>query len=132
METLLIIIAVIFGVLQSILFFKLWGMTNDVKNIYSSMTNLNWSLHDAKIAYIQGNIEATKFILDKSLIDGLKHAAFEDSGMSPYQNVYENTRKKYTKYYTDFGLELPDFDKFKDPKSFQLDYLNSQQAFQRE
>lgn len=29
----LIIIGIIFGVLQIILFFKLWGMTNDVRKI---------------------------------------------------------------------------------------------------
>lgn len=33
METLLAIIFIIFGVLQIILFFKIWGMTNDVRSI---------------------------------------------------------------------------------------------------
>nr|DAL72486.1 MAG TPA: hypothetical protein [Caudoviricetes sp.] len=33
METLLAIIFIVFGVLQIILFFKIWGMTNDVRNI---------------------------------------------------------------------------------------------------
>lgn len=39
METLLAIIFIVFGILQIILFFKLWGMTNDVralKNIFES------------------------------------------------------------------------------------------------
>lgn len=31
METIIAIIFVIFGILQIILFFKIWGMTNDVK-----------------------------------------------------------------------------------------------------
>lgn len=33
METLLAIIIVVFGLLQIILFFKIWGMTNDVNDI---------------------------------------------------------------------------------------------------
>lgn len=33
METLLAIIIIVFGVLQIILFFKMWGMTNDVRII---------------------------------------------------------------------------------------------------
>lgn len=33
METLLAIIFIVFGVLQIILFFKLWGMTDDIKEI---------------------------------------------------------------------------------------------------
>lgn len=42
METLLAIILIVFGVLQIILFFKIWGMTNDVreiKNKYLSETD---------------------------------------------------------------------------------------------
>ena len=31
------IVIIVFGILQIILFFKLWGMTNDVKKIKSSL-----------------------------------------------------------------------------------------------
>lgn len=34
METIISIILLVFGILQIILFFKIWGMTNDVENIY--------------------------------------------------------------------------------------------------
>ena len=33
METILAIIFIVFGILQIILFFKIWGMTNDVREI---------------------------------------------------------------------------------------------------
>lgn len=33
MEILIGLIAVIFGILQLVLFFKLWGMTNDIREI---------------------------------------------------------------------------------------------------
>lgn len=33
MDTLLAIIIVVFGILQLILFFKIWGMTNDIREI---------------------------------------------------------------------------------------------------
>lgn len=33
METVIVLVAVIFGILQIILFFKLWGMTNDVRKL---------------------------------------------------------------------------------------------------
>ena len=33
METILTLVIFVFGVLQIILFFKIWGMTNDVKTI---------------------------------------------------------------------------------------------------
>ena len=40
MMELLLIICIVFGILPIILFFKIWGMTNDIKKI-RSMTNLN-------------------------------------------------------------------------------------------
>ena len=33
METFIILIIFIFGILQLILFFKIWGMTNDIREI---------------------------------------------------------------------------------------------------
>ena len=33
METFIILIILIFGILQLILFFKIWGMTNDIREI---------------------------------------------------------------------------------------------------
>lgn len=48
METLLAIIFIVFGVLQIIFFIKMWGMTNDVKDIrnkYLQSETTNVSLH---------------------------------------------------------------------------------------
>lgn len=39
METLLAIIFIVFGVLQIILFFKIWGMTDDVRSIKNLYQN---------------------------------------------------------------------------------------------
>lgn len=39
MEMILTIIAIIFGILQFILFFKLWGMTNDIREIKNKYLN---------------------------------------------------------------------------------------------
>lgn len=43
METFIILIILIFGILQLILFFKIWGMTNDIREIkeryFSSTTS---------------------------------------------------------------------------------------------
>lgn len=35
------IIVIVFGILQIILFFKLWGMTNDIKDIKNKYLNIN-------------------------------------------------------------------------------------------
>lgn len=39
MSNLIILLAIVFGIFQLILFFKIWGMTNDVAGIYGIMKN---------------------------------------------------------------------------------------------
>lgn len=55
----LTIVLLIFGVLQIILFFKVWGMTNNIKRIWKKIDNKDF-LSDACIAYIKGNMEETE------------------------------------------------------------------------
>lgn len=51
-----------FGILQIILFFKIWGMTDDVKKIKNKeATNLD----DAKSCFINNNIDGARKYLDK-------------------------------------------------------------------
>lgn len=56
METLLAIIFIVFGVLQIILFFKIWGMTNDVRNI-KEMYESEREAHYRNINKINPNTE---------------------------------------------------------------------------
>jgi hypothetical protein len=39
--TLISVVLVIWGILEIILFFKVWGMTNDVENIKKNISNEN-------------------------------------------------------------------------------------------
>ena len=40
-ESIMLAVLLICGILQVILFFKIWGMTNNVKRIYSSVADIN-------------------------------------------------------------------------------------------
>ena len=51
------IVIIVFGILQIILFFKLWGMTNDVKKIKSSLPISLEGISPAKIEFAIGNKE---------------------------------------------------------------------------
>lgn len=42
METFMAIVFLVFGILQIILFFKVWGMTNDVKKIKNKLYEDNF------------------------------------------------------------------------------------------
>ena len=58
------IVMIAFGILQIILFFKIWGMTNNVKRIWKKIDNKDF-LSDACVSYIKGNLEETHLNLMK-------------------------------------------------------------------
>ena len=62
------IVIIVFGILQIILFFKLWGMTNDVKKIRKSLPNVSSDLSPAKIEFIIGNTDKAKEMLKKEFV----------------------------------------------------------------
>ena len=53
------IVIIAFGILQIILFFKVWGMTNNVKRIWKKIDNKDF-LSNACISYIKGDLEETE------------------------------------------------------------------------
>ena len=63
----LTIVLLIFGVLQIILFFKVWGMTNNIKRIWKKIDNKDF-LSDACIAYIKGNMEETEKLVNEAYL----------------------------------------------------------------
>lgn len=62
------IVIIVFGILQVILFFKLWGMTNDVKKIRKSLPNVSSDLSPAKMEFIIGNTDKAKEMLKKEFV----------------------------------------------------------------
>lgn len=62
------IVIIVFGVLQIILFFKLWGMTNDVKKIKQALPNASTNISPAKMEFIIGNTDKAKEMMQKEFI----------------------------------------------------------------
>ena len=62
------IVIIVFGILQIILFFKLWGMTNDVKKIRKSLPNVSSDLSPAKMEFIIGDTDKAKEMLKKEFV----------------------------------------------------------------
>lgn len=62
------IVIIVFGILQIILFFKLWGMTNDVKKIRKSLPNVSSDLSPAKMEFIIGNTDKAKEMFKKEFV----------------------------------------------------------------
>lgn len=113
MDPLLAIIIVVFGILQLILFFKVWGMTNDTEKIKDKILNVS-DIQKAELAYICGNKEAVEYYLHKSLISDLKLYAGNSFAYGKYEDAFERAKQRYTSYYNDYKADLPDFSKYED------------------
>lgn len=105
--TLLVFISLIFGILQIILFFKIWGMTNDIRDIKNKYLSENYneskpdqistSTPESKINRAPKNIDDPQFKIDdlvvclktgnqmrvKEIIDG-KFACYSSLGFQGY------------------------------------------------
>lgn len=97
------IVLLVFGVLQIILFFKLWGMTNDVKKINEKIES-----EDAVKCIITGDKDKAFRILVNSLYDELrkkekiwnKEYFVENMGgvVEKYRKLVEETGNKLPEY----------------------------------
>lgn len=103
------IVSLVAGVLQIILFFKVWGMTNDIRELkkdHFSETSLETYYQKAIYArqnLILGKKDNVKIMLLKNFIYNLEqnYTKGEDS-IQPY---VDNLRKQYNK----LGEELPEY-----------------------
>lgn len=68
MLTFVSIIVIVFGILQIILFFKVWAMTNDVRSIKGKMSN---SEHSFKRYMLMGEKEKAYLVLKDTLVNRL-------------------------------------------------------------
>lgn len=64
------IIIIVFGILQIMLFFKLWRMTNDVKRIKDNLINgVGASIDTAKMEFMIGNTDKAFEIFNKCFVN---------------------------------------------------------------
>ena len=112
METITTIILVIFGTLQVILFFKIWGATNDLKYLRNNSTPNE--LDKVERAYIAGNKEAaTIFLKDSFLKELMPYAKLDPKVFNAYEKMYPQIKEKYADICIKFGLSL-EMDKYED------------------
>ena len=87
------IIAIVFGVLQIILFFKIWGMTNDVKNILNVLNSKDNREtifpRKAIVKGVEGEVKALKMQNGKVLC----RRDYGDSGWN--DNLYDISQLEF-------------------------------------
>ena len=124
------IIMIAWGILEIILFFKIWGMTNDVKalkkdhfyeKIFETEADMAWFLRKNLVL---GNMENVKRILLRNFIDNVEHGYGElkaygyikdENGIDQWTNFKEQNLKESIRPYVEnlqkqfdkIGEELP-------------------------
>lgn len=112
------IVMIAFGILQIILFFKIWGMTNNVKRIWDKLDNKNDLLSEACLSYVKGDVEQTEKLLNEAF---LQDATFLYKNSDSYEDWIKAYRKlvdKYTRAFEKIDKPTPDFEKFEDTKNY--------------
>lgn len=102
MSFLIVLLIIAFATLQIILFFKLWNMTNDIKEIKYKIP-ANDKLKDAKLAYLTGNPEIAKKILDEYLAKTINEEK-EDR----YTDEPKLRKERILATYRYLGLNIPE------------------------
>ena len=90
------IVMIVFGILQIILFFKIWGMTNNVKRIWKKIDNKDF-LSDACVSYIKGNLEDTERLANEAFLQ-------EVALLSISSESYEDWIDNYIKIKENLGI----------------------------
>lgn len=101
METITIILGLVmlvFGILQIILFFKLWGMTNDVRKLTTHFNSTD-------INYIIKEIHKKNPNIADLLFESLYRAMNKEYGWT--NEGYDSIKNKYKKLYAKAGIEFP-------------------------
>lgn len=120
MELITSIILLVFAVLQIILFFKIWGMTNDVKELKNNQRSKEvdtngWS-KDFALKITLNQKEQAKEILYKEILSSKAFAELmrASTGNEAYrQSVIEKINKEYAIFLNAIG-----------EPSFMVDYQN--------
>ena len=115
MEELTIILGIVilvFGILQIILFFKLWGMTNDVKAIMKKYTSKRDNSADTqweiKNAILRGDNLRAKEILTDLYIIRLKFIYNNIVRDDIFGDKIKSLNNVFDAYYKQIGMSLPE------------------------
>ncbi|MDR2969383.1 MAG: hypothetical protein LBV32_07245 [Tannerellaceae bacterium] len=80
---------IVFGILQIILFFKLWGMTNDVEKIKKNLIGGGDKFWSVRRALILGEMEKAKKILTSQMLDDIE-LLYKNGSIDSVDRLYNN------------------------------------------
>ena len=111
MDVLLAIVCIVAGILNLILFFKIWGMTNDVdkmkKRFINKYEDLSFTEVNSELGkyIIKGYKDGAKSFLTECLLSQLTSIPVDSS---EYNYIYNHLVNEYSKLYLRIGeKQLP-------------------------
>ena len=111
MDVLLAIVCIVAGILNLILFFKVWGMTNDVdkmkKRFINKYEDLSFTEVNSELGkyIIKGDKDGAKSFLTECLLSQLTSIPVDSS---EYNYIYNHLVNEYSKLYLRIGeKQLP-------------------------
>ena len=107
------IVMIAFGILQIILFFKIWGMTNNVKRIWKKIDNKDF-LSDACVSYIKGNLEETERLANEAFLQEVALLSKSSESYEDWIDNYIKIKEKYTRIFKKIDKPAPDFNKYEE------------------
>lgn len=111
------IVIIVFGILQIILFFKVWDMTDNVKLILKKKDNKNL-LSEACVAYVKGKLEEAERLVNESFLYEASKLSSLYEDKSEWGIEYGKLVKKYTRIFKNLGETHPDFEIYKEKNMY--------------
>lgn len=98
------IVILVFSILQIVLFFKMWGMTNDIRIIKKQMVPNTLSGYQVKKLYIKNILKN-----DPNISNVLFDAIYDEMEICYNRNgKFEDIVEKYRVFYERANLEIPE------------------------
>lgn len=112
-------IIIAFGIMQIILFFKIWGMTNNVNRIWKKIDSKDF-LSEACVAYIKGDLEETNKLANEAFLQEVAMLSKSSNAYADWEEGFNKLEKKYTRIFKKIEKPAPDFNKYRDAKMYLL------------
>lgn len=109
MDEFIIIVSVASSVLSVILFFKVWGMCNDVDRIMRKMTS-TVGKEDITVLIIEGKYDEAEAVLNKTIAERIARMYKPEYAYSTetIEKLLINLFKEYEPYYNKMGRSIPE------------------------
>lgn len=115
-----LIIVILIYVLIIALLVKMWNMTKDVRELKMHILNQQGIIsreQEAKIAFLKGENDRAKDLLDAAYFEELLNAKDDLYGYQIYDSEHFNISKKYDRLYYSMNLQKLDFELYADPRN---------------